>query len=58
MGGVHRARTSPWPGYNNHLYGVGRDGNTVAVVEWESNWTQPDAPAFKETVKAAVNKLY
>ncbi|MET9402705.1 hypothetical protein [Kitasatospora sp. NPDC002965] len=58
VGGVHRSRTSPWASYNNHLYGVGRDGSTVAVVEWESNWTQPDVPAFKETVRAAVNKRY
>ncbi|MFD5916747.1 hypothetical protein ACFVYP_34270 [Kitasatospora sp. NPDC058201] len=57
-GGVHIAYVPYWQGYRNYLYGVGRDGNTVVLVEWESNWTQPDVPAFKETVKAAVNKLY
>ncbi|WP_327682363.1 hypothetical protein [Kitasatospora sp. NBC_00458] len=58
VGGVKRTRTSPWSSYNNYLFGVGRDGSTVVIVDWESNWTQPDVPAFKETVKAAVNKLY
>ncbi|MBD0674365.1 hypothetical protein BU198_27575 [Streptomyces sp. CBMA156] len=58
VGGVHLRKVPAWEGYRNFLYGVGRDGNTVAIVEWESNWTQPDVPAFKETVRAAVNKLY
>ncbi|MFJ6619202.1 hypothetical protein ACIQOW_16680 [Kitasatospora sp. NPDC091335] len=58
VGGVHLQKVPAWEGYRNFLYGVGRDGNTVAIVEWESNWTQPDVPAFKETVRAAVNKLY
>ncbi|MFJ9953409.1 hypothetical protein [Kitasatospora sp. NPDC091207] len=58
VGGVHLTRNPSWQGYRNFLYGVGRDGNTVTYVEWESNWTQPDVPAFKETVRAAVNKLY
>ncbi|MEU1282665.1 hypothetical protein [Kitasatospora sp. NPDC005856] len=58
VGGVHEQEVPAWQGYRNVLYGVGRDGNTVAIVEWESNSTQPDVPAFKETVRAAVNKLH
>ncbi|MEE1798357.1 hypothetical protein PUR57_06660 [Streptomyces sp. JV176] len=44
--------------YHNYLYGVGRDGDTVTLVEWESNWTTPDPTAFRETVRAAVDRLY
>ncbi|MFJ6381663.1 hypothetical protein ACIQI7_16920 [Kitasatospora sp. NPDC092039] len=58
VGGIHLKYVTTWSGHVDVLYGVGRDGNTVALVEWESNWTQPDVLAFKETVRAAVNRLY
>ncbi|MFE3068518.1 hypothetical protein [Streptomyces sp. NPDC059247] len=44
-------------GYQNQLIGVGRDGDTVTFVTWESNWGAPPVTAFKETVRTAVNKL-
>ncbi|GAA2991382.1 hypothetical protein GCM10010519_26240 [Streptomyces lactacystinicus] len=44
---------------------MGQDGSTVAIVEWESNRTRPDVPAFEETVpafeetvRATVNTLH
>ncbi|MEU1286807.1 hypothetical protein [Kitasatospora sp. NPDC005856] len=58
VGGVHIALTDTWETHRDYLYGAGRDGNTVVLVEWESNWTRPDVPAFKQTVRAAVDKLY
>lgn len=45
-------------GYQNQLVSVGRDGNTVTVVSWESNWGNPPVEAFKTTTVTAVNKLY
>nr|BFD95960.1 hypothetical protein KitaXyl93_73200 [Kitasatospora sp. Xyl93] len=58
VGGVHVKRINTWEDHRDDLYGVGRDGNTVVVVEWESNSTQPDVTAFKGTVRAAVDKLF
>ncbi|MEU7018921.1 hypothetical protein [Streptomyces sp. NPDC046385] len=45
-------------GYQNQLIGVGRDGDTVTIVTWESNWGSPPVAAFKNTVTTAVNKLH
>ncbi|MCX5206191.1 hypothetical protein OG897_32895 [Streptomyces sp. NBC_00237] len=45
-------------GYQNQLVSVGRDGNTVTVVSWESNWGDPPVDAFKATTVTAVNKLH
>ncbi|GHA78229.1 hypothetical protein ACIQRS_04435 [Streptomyces termitum] len=44
-------------GYQNQLIAVGRDGDTVTLVTWESNWGTPPVAAFKSTVTTAVNKL-
>ncbi|MEW2136459.1 hypothetical protein AB0892_07600 [Streptomyces sp. NPDC005409] len=45
--------------YHNHLFGVGRDGDTVTLIEWESNWSAPPVDYFKNTtVKNVVNRLY
>ncbi|WP_326676502.1 hypothetical protein [Streptomyces sp. NBC_01237] len=44
-------------GYQNQLVSVGRDGDTVTIVSWESNWGDPPVAAFKETTRVAVNKL-
>lgn len=45
-------------GYQNQLIAVGRDGDTVTLVAWESNWGSPPVAAFKDTVTTAVNKLH
>ncbi|QDQ15862.1 hypothetical protein [Streptomyces spectabilis] len=45
-------------GYQNQLVSVGRDGRTVTVVTWESNWGNPPVDAFKATTRTAVNKLH
>ncbi|CAL9627521.1 hypothetical protein SUDANB120_06013 [Streptomyces sp. enrichment culture] len=45
--------------YHNHLFGIGRDGVTVTIVEWESNWSAPPVDHFKNvTVKNVVNRLH
>ncbi|MFD0717810.1 hypothetical protein [Streptomyces globosus] len=45
--------------YHNHLFGIGRDGATVTIVEWESNWSAPPVDHFKNvTVKNVVNRLH
>ncbi|GGR62243.1 hypothetical protein [Streptomyces roseolus] len=45
--------------YHNHLFGVGRDGDTVTLIEWQSNWSAPPVDYFKNTtVKNVVNRLY
>ncbi|MFF5505649.1 hypothetical protein ACF1E9_12485 [Streptomyces roseolus] len=45
--------------YHNHLFGVGRDGDTVTLIEWQSNWSAPPVDHFKNTtVKNVVNRLY
>ncbi|MCX5196633.1 hypothetical protein OOK31_22530 [Streptomyces sp. NBC_00249] len=42
-----------------HLYGIGRDGSTVTVVNWGQmgHLTDAPVPAFKRTTVTAVNKL-
>ncbi|MEU8775354.1 hypothetical protein [Streptomyces sp. NPDC048606] len=42
-----------------HLFGIGRDGSTVTVVNWGQMGHLTDAPvsAFKQTTVKAVNKL-
>lgn len=49
-----------WGATDIHLLSVGRDGNTVTVVEWGQMGDFGDAPvgAFKKTTKTAVDKLY
>lgn len=45
--------------YHNHLFGVGRDGDTVTLIEWQSNWSAPPVDYFKNTtVKNVVNRLH
>ncbi|MFI5618365.1 hypothetical protein [Streptomyces sp. NPDC051567] len=41
------------------LYGIGRDGSTVTVVQWGQMGQLPEAPvaAFKQTTTTAVHKL-
>ncbi|MET9469763.1 hypothetical protein ABZY44_34230 [Streptomyces sp. NPDC006544] len=42
-----------------HLFGIGRDGSTVTVVQWGQMGDLADAPvpAFKKTTTTAVDKL-
>ncbi|GGZ65760.1 hypothetical protein [Streptomyces subrutilus] len=42
-----------------HLYGIGRDGSTVTVVDWSRMGHLTDAPVagFKKTTTKAVNRL-
>ncbi|MCX5378979.1 hypothetical protein [Streptomyces sp. NBC_00091] len=42
-----------------HLFGIGRDGSTVTVVQWSQmgHLTDAPVPAFKKTTTTAVNKL-
>jgi hypothetical protein len=56
--GVHVA--PPESEHNVRLYGIGRDGRTVTVVEWGQMGTLEQIPlkAFKKTTRTAVNKLY
>ncbi|MFI8324301.1 hypothetical protein [Streptomyces sp. NPDC085529] len=35
--------------YHNHLFGVGRDGETVTLIEWQSDWSAPPVDYFKNT---------
>ncbi|MEU6903514.1 hypothetical protein [Streptomyces virginiae] len=42
----------------NHLWGVGRDGDTVTLVLWSSYWGEPPVAAWKKTLRTAVNKLH
>lgn len=55
--GVHTSIPESEPGV--HLYGIGRDGSTVTVVNWGQmgNLSHAPVPAFKKTTTAAVNKL-
>ncbi|MEV6953447.1 hypothetical protein [Streptomyces sp. NPDC051183] len=55
--GVHTSIPDSEPGV--HLYGIGRDGSTVTVVQWGQMGNLADAPvpAFKKTTTTAVNKL-
>lgn len=55
--GVHTAL--PDSGTSVHLFGVGRDGTLVTVVDWAQMGNLDDAPvpAFTRTITTAVNKL-
>ncbi|MCP3820982.1 hypothetical protein NLX86_23665 [Streptomyces sp. A3M-1-3] len=55
--GVHTSVPDSEPGV--HLYGIGRDGSTVTVVNWSQMGHLADAPVnrFKRTTTTAVNKL-
>ena len=50
---------SDYGSQNIHLYGVGRDGDTVTVVAWGQMGTFDNAPvtAYRTTLKTAVEKL-
>ncbi|MFJ4798401.1 hypothetical protein [Kitasatospora purpeofusca] len=45
------------PDYN-YLWGVGRDGDTVTLVLWQSYWGDPPVIPWKNTLNTAVKKLY
>lgn len=55
--GVHTSVPESEPGV--HLFGIGRDGSTVTVVQWGQMGNMSDAPvaAFRKTTTTAVNKL-
>ncbi len=55
--GVHTSIPESEPGV--HLYGIGRDGSTVTVVQWGQMGNLSHAPVadFKKTTTKAVNKL-
>ncbi|MFI5665817.1 hypothetical protein [Streptomyces sp. NPDC051704] len=55
--GVHTSIPDSEPGV--HLFGIGRDGSTVTVVQWGRMGDLGDAPvaAFKRTTTTAVNRL-
>ncbi|MGI5468608.1 hypothetical protein [Streptomyces sp. CA-132043] len=55
--GIHTSIPESEPGI--HLFGVGRSGRTVTVVQWGEMGTFEHAPvpAFKATVRQALNKL-
>ncbi|WP_037837012.1 hypothetical protein [Streptomyces sp. NRRL S-244] len=55
--GVHTSVPDSEPGV--HLFGIGRDGSTVTVVQWGQMGNLSDAPvpAFKRTTTTAVNRL-
>ncbi|GAA0458275.1 hypothetical protein [Streptomyces olivaceiscleroticus] len=55
--GVHTSMPESEPGI--HLFGVGRSGRTVTVVRWGEMGTfaQAPVPAFKTTLRQALNKL-
>ncbi|MFG2992513.1 hypothetical protein ACGFZK_25030 [Streptomyces sp. NPDC048257] len=55
--GVHTSIPDSEPGV--HLFGIGRDGSTVTVVQWGEMGSLSQAPvaAFKKTTTKAVNKL-
>lgn len=57
---LHGVRTSTESSKDVHLFAVGRDGRTVTVVSWGRMGTFADAPvpAFKQTAREAVRKLY
>ncbi|MFI1279614.1 hypothetical protein ACH4U5_02420 [Streptomyces sp. NPDC020858] len=42
----------------NCLWGVGRDGDTVTLVNWWSYWGDPPVQAWKNILRTGVNKLY
>ncbi|MCX5408008.1 hypothetical protein OHA37_29595 [Streptomyces sp. NBC_00335] len=55
--GVHTSIPESEPGV--HMFGIGRDGTTVTVVQWGEmgNLSHAPVPAFKKTTVRAVNKL-
>lgn len=55
--GIHTSIPESEPGV--HLFGVGRSGRTVTVVEWGEmgNLDQAPVPAFKATLRQGLNKL-
>ncbi|MEU9252483.1 hypothetical protein AB0D66_11635 [Streptomyces sp. NPDC048270] len=55
--GVHTSIPESEPGV--HLYGIGRDGSTVTVVQWGQMGDLSHAPVadFRKTTTRAVNKL-
>ncbi|MFK0235122.1 hypothetical protein [Streptomyces vinaceus] len=55
--GVHTSIPDSEPGV--HLFGIGRDGATVTVVQWGQMGDLGDAPvaAFRRTTTTAVNRL-
>ncbi|MEV0599639.1 hypothetical protein AB0I82_10120 [Streptomyces sp. NPDC050315] len=55
--GIHTSMPESEPGI--HLFGVGRSGRTVTVVQWGEMGTFEHAPvpAFKATLRQALNKL-
>ncbi|WP_030249310.1 sensor domain-containing protein [Streptomyces violens] len=55
--GIHTSIPESEPGI--HLFGVGRSGRTVTVVQWGEMGTFEHAPvpAFKATLRQALNKL-
>ncbi|MEU9161150.1 hypothetical protein AB0D29_12875 [Streptomyces sp. NPDC048424] len=55
--GVHVSIPESEPGV--HLFGIGRDGSTVTVVQWGQMGDLSQAPVadFKQTTTKAVNKL-
>ncbi|WP_030618398.1 sensor domain-containing protein [Streptomyces sclerotialus] len=55
--GIHTSMPESEPGI--HLFGVGRSGRTVTVVQWGEMGTFAHAPvpAFKATLRQALNKL-
>ncbi|QES58774.1 hypothetical protein DEJ51_07890 [Streptomyces venezuelae] len=55
--GVHTSVPDSEPGV--HLYGIGRDGSTVTVVQWGQMGDLSHAPVadFRKTTTKAVNKL-
>ncbi|WP_329386929.1 hypothetical protein OG625_29190 [Streptomyces sp. NBC_01351] len=55
--GVHTSLPESEPGV--HLFGIGRDGSTVTVVQWGQMGNLSHAPVadFRRTTTTAVNKL-
>ncbi|MFK0223448.1 hypothetical protein ACIQWN_35335 [Streptomyces vinaceus] len=54
---THDSTNPERPGFN-YLWGVGRDGDTVTLVLWQSYWGDPPVTEWKRTLRTAVNKLY
>ena len=56
--GVHTEAT--WGASDINMFSVGRDGNTVTLVQWGQMGGFADAQVadFKKTTVTAVNKLY
>lgn len=56
--GVHTSLPESEPGV--HLFGIGRDGATVTVVQWGQMGYLSEAPvpAFRKTTRTAVHKLH